>query len=916
VEAENFNSMMGVQKENTADVGGGQNIGYQETGDWMDYIVTLPNTGTYTVNFRVATMNTGPQFQLRKPDGTVLATINVPNTGGWQNWQTVSAQVALTQGTQHLQIFTSNAAGGWNINWMEFISGSGTPANQPPTASAGTAQTITLPVSTVQLTGTGSDAEGLVTFSWTQVSGPSTATIGSATSASTQVSALVAGSYVFRLTVTDNAGLTAQSEVTITVNAAPNPGSSLKIEAENYSAMFGVQKENTSDAGGGQNVGGQDPGDWMDYAVNIPAAGAYTMHFRIATMVAGAQFQVKRSDGSILTTVNVPSTGAYQSWQTITAAVSLPAGIQTVRIQTIASPGGWNMNWLEFVPGGSANQPPSANAGTDKSITLPVNSTSLTGTAADADGTVAGTAWSQVSGPSTATISAPSALNTQVSSLVAGTYIFRFTVTDNAGASTTDDVQVSVNPGSTPTNSVKIEAENYSTMSGIQKEATQDAGGGQNVGGQDPGDWMEYGVNLTTAGTYTVNFRIATMVSGAQFQLKNSGGTILATINVPSTGAYQSWQTISTTVTLPSGPQTLRIQTVTSPGGWNLNWWEILAGGAPAPANTPPAVNAGTDRSITLPVNSISLTGTASDADGTIASYSWTQVSGPTTASISSPSAITTNVGSLLQGTYTFRFRATDNQGASSTDDVIVTVNPALPPASPNTLHIEAENYSAMSGIQKENTSDIGGGQNVGYQDVGDWMDYSVTIANPGTYTVRFRVATMVSGARFQVRRTNGTILRTMDVPATGSYQTWQTITTTLTLPAGTQTLRIQTTLSPGGWNFNWWEIAGTGVTIAGQAAFIPEENLSGPVIAQNGLQVYPNPVRDLAQLVVDNGSEGTVQVQVVNTAGMVVKAFRFAKTDKNAMKFDLPLGSLQKGAYIIQVSSEGWRDSRRVIRN
>ena len=67
--------------ENTSDVGGGLNVGWQENGDWMNYNVNLANAGTYTVNFRVASFFAGAQFQLKKADGTVLSTVTVPNTG-------------------------------------------------------------------------------------------------------------------------------------------------------------------------------------------------------------------------------------------------------------------------------------------------------------------------------------------------------------------------------------------------------------------------------------------------------------------------------------------------------------------------------------------------------------------------------------------------------------------------------------------------------------------------------------------------------------------------------------------------------------------------------------------------------------------------------------------------------------------
>jgi hypothetical protein len=115
--------MNGVAKESTTDAGGGQNVGYIDTGDWMDYSVTASTAGSYSVNLRVASPN-GGQLQIKNSAGTVLATVAVPNTGGYQSWQTVTANIALAAGTETIRIYsTSN---GWNFNWWEILSGSGT----------------------------------------------------------------------------------------------------------------------------------------------------------------------------------------------------------------------------------------------------------------------------------------------------------------------------------------------------------------------------------------------------------------------------------------------------------------------------------------------------------------------------------------------------------------------------------------------------------------------------------------------------------------------------------------------------------------------------------------------------------------------------------------------------------------------
>lgn len=105
--------------------------------------------------------------------------------------------------------------------------------------------------------------------------------------------------------------------------------------------------------------------------------------------------------------------------------------------------------WLRIegkTAGGSSNIPPVANAGADQTITLPTNSVSITGTAStDADGTISSYAWTKISGPGTYTINFPSSASTTITGMGAGVYVFTLTVTDNLGATNSDNITITVN---------------------------------------------------------------------------------------------------------------------------------------------------------------------------------------------------------------------------------------------------------------------------------------------------------------------------------------------------------------------------------------------------------------------------------------------------------------------------------------
>lgn len=97
--------------------------------------------------------------------------------------------------------------------------------------------------------------------------------------------------------------------------------------------------------------------------------------------------------------------------------------------------------------------------------------------------------------------------------------------------------------------------------------------------------------------------------------------------------------------------------------------------------NLPPVVTMGVTQIITLPTSTANLSGSATDADGSIAGYLWTKDSGPVGQSITSPTSASTTVTGLVAGTYLFRLTVTDNLGASTfgTQTVIVN-NPTLTP--------------------------------------------------------------------------------------------------------------------------------------------------------------------------------------------------------------------------------------------
>ena len=280
----------------------------------------------------------------------------------------------------------------------------------------------------------------------------------------------------------------------------------------------GVDLEATTDTGGGYDVGWTAAGQWFKYTVNVATAGTYTVALRVAApaAVTGA-LNIDNSSGTNLSgAVNIPATGGYQTWTTVDATVTLPAGTQTLTIDQDAA--GWNLNYATFTSSGTSTPPPP-----------PSGDQPYGGTAAAVPGTV---------------------------------YVANY---DTGGQGVAYNVT-----------SVNGTADSYRS-DGVDLEDTADTSNNTGAGLYDQGwtvggQWFHYTVNVATAGTYTVAVRVSSPYGIADaFHIDNTAGTNLTgSIAVPDTGGYQTWTTVNATLTLPAGTQTLTIDQ--DDNGYNLHY--------------------------------------------------------------------------------------------------------------------------------------------------------------------------------------------------------------------------------------------------------------------------------------------------------------------------------------------------------
>lgn len=108
----------GVDIQATTDTGGGHNVGWIASGEWLAYKANIPSAGKYLVSYRVASLNSTGRIQFEKQGGSpVYGVIDVPVTGGWQNWTTISHEVELAAGEQYVALAIK--AGNFNLNWIK-----------------------------------------------------------------------------------------------------------------------------------------------------------------------------------------------------------------------------------------------------------------------------------------------------------------------------------------------------------------------------------------------------------------------------------------------------------------------------------------------------------------------------------------------------------------------------------------------------------------------------------------------------------------------------------------------------------------------------------------------------------------------------------------------------------------------------
>lgn len=366
---------------------------------------------------------------------------------------------------------------------------------------------------------------------------------------------------------------------------------------------------------------------------------------------------------------------------------------------------------------------------------------------------------------------------------------------------------------------------------------THASSNGYQVGWTQDGEWMLYTLDVDSSAVYDITIRYAASNNLGRIMLNLNGSNITTSTALSSTGTLQTWgnKTISDVV-LYKGKQKLKL--LFEKGGANVGFFTftlkkklneisfaaLSAETAPTGSVLYVAVNKKTDNT------TLSATGFSVKVNGTDAGISAVAID----PANDSRYRITLNQEIFDNNIITVSYapgavKSTDGTLLESFTNLAVKNN--LPVYVTLPAKIEAENFVVNFGLQLEPTTDIGGGQNIGYTNAGDYLEYRIRVPADGTYPLEVRIASNGTAGIMQAEQRNlsGTVLNsaTINLPVTGGWQTWRTVSVNMNLTEGPGILRMR--IVQPEFNLNWLRFLPMLITGT-------EDNLPG------SLKIYPNP--------------------------------------------------------------------------
>jgi len=441
----------------------------------------------------------------------------------------------------------------------------------------------------------------------------------------------------------------------------------------------------------------------------------------------------------------------------------------------------------------------------------------------------------------------------------------------------------------------------------IQENSDTNNSNGLHLSFIEKDEWVNYTVDVQESGFYNIDLRYATTQSGGQIKYLIDGNDVSEQITLSNTGGWNNFTNHSTNnIYIEEGIQTFQIFVIGTIS-FNMSSLNFSISNDPIPAmQAMSAVTVADERSVNLALNHPL---TAQTVD--VSSFEF--LVNENAYNIDSIEIDPTN-SLVLVITLSDFLHYQDNLKINHTGGVISSdYNSVLGalidfPVQNNLEErfyipglIQAESFTNQSGLATENTTDTGGGLNIGYTDVNDYAEYPVFISQSGIYDLNLRVAAQWQSGQIEISLIeNGTseILGLFNLPVTGGWQSWVTNSNEIDLIAGVYTLKIR--VAQPGFNFNWMEFLYSDSNLSTNTLEVPKPYIS----------LYPNPVNSTLTIkttqnnIIDN-------ITLFDISGRVI----LVKKGTNSVSEKINLSSLSNGSYFIKISTDSGEVTKKIIK-
>ena len=441
----------------------------------------------------------------------------------------------------------------------------------------------------------------------------------------------------------------------------------------------------------------------------------------------------------------------------------------------------------------------------------------------------------------------------------------------------------------------------------IQENSDINNSNGLHISFVEKDEWVNYTLDVQESGFYNIDLRYATPQSGGQLKYLINGNDISEQITLSNSGGWTYFTNHSTSnIYIEEGVQTFKIL-VLGTTSFNMSSLNFSISNDPTPAmQAMGAITVSDERSVHLALNHPLNAQTIEVSDfeflinGNASNIESIQID-PTNSLVL---VITlsdylhyqddlkiNHAGGVINSVYNSLLGTLVNFPVQNNLDERFYI-PGL---------IQAESYTSQSGLATENTSDSGGGLNIGYTDVNDYAEYPVFISQSGIYDLNFRIAAQNQTGRIElslIENETSEVVGSFNLPTTGGWQSWATNTHEINLEAGVYTLKLRVALA--GFNLNWMEF------------LYSDNNLKTNTLENTNpyISLYPNPFNNSLTLktTLNNHIDS---IELYDISGRIV----LTKTEINASSKMLNLEGLTSGSYFVKITTNKGTITKKIIK-